>query len=207
MSDPRSPSPSRGRPGPGIRRGALALTALIITIVAPLAAEAPAQAHAVLEKTSPAKNAVLTASPPEVVLTFDEPPQQLGNVVQVTGPTGVVSQGTPTLSGAEIHQALNPDLPNGAYQVAWRAVSDDGHPVAGTFAFTIRAAATTTSPTPTQPTSSTPDSPTPTAATLPTQTTAQETSTAWPWILAAVVLLALIGFAIWRFTRHDKEAA
>jgi methionine-rich copper-binding protein CopC len=199
MSVSRSPAPWRARPR--IRRGILTISALVLTITPLVATETPAQAHAVLERTSPAKDAILPAAPTEIVLTFDEPPQQLGSAVQVTGPSGVVSQGTPTLSGTEIHQALSPTLPNGAYQVAWRVVSDDGHPVAGTFAFTIRAATTPTSATPTGPTTGTPDSATPAAATT------QEASNPWPWMVVAVALLALIGLSIWRFSRHDKEAA
>lgn len=185
----------------------MALAALVVVIGTLFAGVVPAQAHAVLEKTSPAKNAVLTTAPTEVVLTFDEPPQNVGDLVQVTGPAGVVSQGSPTLTGPSIHQALNTRLPNGSYRVTWRAVSDDGHPVSGTFAFTLNqssggAATATAGAAPSGSSTSTA-----TSAAMPAKAAAQDAGRGWlVWVAVAIAVLALIALAARRLTRHDTEA-
>jgi hypothetical protein len=181
----------------GIRRTASALGALVAIAVTMLVGGAPAQAHAVLVKTSPAKDAALSIPPTEVVLTFDEAPLQLGAVIKVTGPAGVVSLGSPRISGAELHQALSSSLAAGSYRVDWRAVSDDGHPVSGTYGFSLAHAAVGAA-------SSAP----PAAAGTDPAPVASSSPNRGPLIWAAIAVLALFAaFAFWRFPRNPKETA
>ncbi|MEW1954544.1 copper resistance CopC family protein [Terrabacter sp. NPDC080008] len=96
---------------------------------------AAAVAHDVLERTDPAEGTSITHLPPQVTLTFAEPPLQIGAQVVVTGPSGPVSSGAPTVRDRDVTQALSPSAPGGDYTVSYRVTSDDGHPVTGSFSF------------------------------------------------------------------------
>ena len=56
--------------------------------------------------------------------------QELGTEIAVTGPDAVDDGGVVTMP-------LPADLAAGAYTVDWRATSGDGHPISGSFAFTV----------------------------------------------------------------------
>jgi methionine-rich copper-binding protein CopC len=114
-----------------MRRLASALLALGLLVAAPAAAFA----HDVLERTNPADGTTVTQLPGSVVLTFSEAPLAIGAQVVVTGPSGPVSSGTPTIAGRDVTQAIAPTAPGGDYTVSYRITSDDGHPVAGSFSF------------------------------------------------------------------------
>jgi methionine-rich copper-binding protein CopC len=97
-----------------------------------------AWAHDSLESSAPADGATIATAPAALTLDFEEAPQALGAQVSVTGPDGAsVTDGDPTLSGATVTQQLADDLPAGAYVVDWQVASDDGHPVSGSFGFTV----------------------------------------------------------------------
>jgi methionine-rich copper-binding protein CopC len=87
---------------------------------------------------SPAVGSTVTVAPTEVVLTFDENVQDVGDAVLVTAPNGTrVDDGQPVISGATVTERLKPLLVAGRYSVTYRVVSDDGHPVTRTLAFTF----------------------------------------------------------------------
>jgi methionine-rich copper-binding protein CopC len=99
-----------------------------------------ASAHAVLEHTAPSAGNVPSA-PDAVTLTFDEPPRTRFSVVHVLAPDGHrVDGGQLTLDGSTVRQPLAGPRPAGTYTVDWRVVSDDGHPVSGSWQFTAAAA-------------------------------------------------------------------
>jgi methionine-rich copper-binding protein CopC len=113
----------------------LALGAGLVTSVI---SAAPASAHAVLIKITPAANGHLTSAPTNVVLTFDDPISSKFATVVVTSAAGVsVAQGKPTVLGGKVTQALSPSMASGAYRVAYRVTSADGHPVSGQSTFTL----------------------------------------------------------------------
>lgn len=114
----------------------LALGAVLVTSVI---SAAPASAHAVLVKITPDTDAQLTTAPKEVVLEFNEPVSTTFVTVVVTTDAGVtVARGKPTVLGARVTQPLTPSLASGGYRVAFRVVSDDGHPITGESKFTLR---------------------------------------------------------------------
>ncbi|MFM6850048.1 MAG: copper resistance protein CopC [Terrabacter sp.] len=115
----------------------LASLLLALGIGAGLAVGAPlaASAHDVLERTSPADGTTVSTMPASVVLTFSEDPLAIGAQVVVTGPSGPVSSGAPTVSGRDVTQAVATNAPGGDYTVSYRVTSGDGHPVSGTFSF------------------------------------------------------------------------
>jgi copper transport protein len=123
-----------------------------------LAAGAPAAgAHAYLQRSTPAQGSVVKTSPPLLTLHFSE---QVGTslagiqVLDAAGSnvaTGPVIQ--PFNVGSDLAVQLRPALPDGSYLVVWRVVSDDSHPTAGSYSFSVGragvvATATTATPDP-----------------------------------------------------------
>ena len=109
------------------------LVLLLLTIGFTLAVPATAQAHDVLEKTTPADGTTVQQLPGDVALVFSDQPLEIGLQVVVTGPTGNVAEGLPTIQGREVRQAISSAATAGEYTVAYRVTSDDGHPVSGSF--------------------------------------------------------------------------
>jgi methionine-rich copper-binding protein CopC len=98
---------------------------------------ASASAHAELESSTPAANAMLTTSPKQVVLVFGEKIQDVGDGIIVTSPNGArVDTGTTKVAGDTATQSLLPLTDTGAYTVRFRIVSADGHVVGSSYRFT-----------------------------------------------------------------------
>jgi len=138
-------------------RRTLGLLATTAALVGGTLALAPsASAHATLLKVSPADGATLTTAPRQVDLTFDEPVSSRFATIVVTGPSGEdATAGPVTVNGVHVSAALANGLASGEYRVAFRVVSDDGHPVTGQSRFTLNlpagdatGAAPTTAPAP-----------------------------------------------------------
>lgn len=101
---------------------------------------APAGAHDVLEGAEPSAGETLTEAPSELVLTYSDAVQQVGNRVSVTDSAGeVVAEGEPTADGSVVTFDLPEDLADGSYTTTWRVVSSDGHPISGTTDFIVAA--------------------------------------------------------------------
>ncbi len=116
----------------------VAVLGLLLGVVSSLLAATGASAHAVLKSVSPGDGARLGSAPTEVALTFSEPVSARFATVTVTGPDGGSSEaGTPSVEGATVTQALAAGLVSGGYTVAYRVVSEDGHPISGRTTFTL----------------------------------------------------------------------
>lgn len=102
----------------------------------------PALAHAHLIRETPAANAVLTAAPTELRLTFSEALEARFTTVKVTGP-GTASVATAGVAldpqnGALLIVPLRGPLAAGTYKVEWHAVSTDTHKTQGSYSFTVK---------------------------------------------------------------------
>ncbi len=98
----------------------------------------PASAHASLEASEPAAGAVLTSSPGEIRLTFDEPVSiGLGGIRLFDGDGVEVSIERARQPAAREVVAEAPALGPGSYVVDWQVVSADSHPAHGAFTFQI----------------------------------------------------------------------
>ena len=107
--------------------------AVVLLASAPL----PAAAHSALLGTTPADSAVVTTTIDEVTLVFNEPARGDFSTVAVHGPEGIdYADGPIRVVDSVVHQAVHP-LRSGGYEVAWRIVSADGHPVSGRFSFVV----------------------------------------------------------------------
>jgi copper resistance protein C len=135
---------TRTSPARRLRIAVLAAVALTVALGITLAAGAPAFAHDELIASSPESGEVLEAAPAEVALTFSGDIIEAGTAVVVVDHHGEeVEVGAPDVAGTEVTAALPADL-TGDYQVRWRAVSADGHPIEGTIDFGVGADATGT---------------------------------------------------------------
>ncbi|MDO9455883.1 copper resistance protein CopC [Nocardioides sp.] len=122
-----------------IKRAALLLAALAAVLVTVVGAAAPASAHATLVGTDPAEGEVLAATPDVVTFTFDEPVSLPAGAVQVFDAAGEPVDSDSTSRDTVITTDLPDELADGSYVVVWRAISADGHPIAGSLTFSVGA--------------------------------------------------------------------
>ncbi|MDG4800377.1 copper resistance CopC family protein [Micromonospora sp. WMMD980] len=111
---------------------AAALTALL------LAPAAPAAAHNALQSAAPAQDARLTAAPTSVTLRFlQRLNPEFTTIVLSDAERRKVPTGVPAVDGTAGTVTVDQPLANGTYTVAYRVVSADGHPVQGSYRFTV----------------------------------------------------------------------
>jgi methionine-rich copper-binding protein CopC len=96
-----------------------------------------AAGHASQTGSSPAAGAVLEAAPTSVEVTFDTPLMDVGAALVVRSEDGTVVSDAPEVDRTAIRVAVPPDAPPGTYAVAFRVVSQDGHPITSTFDYTV----------------------------------------------------------------------
>lgn len=197
------------------RRVSAFVASLLVALVALLVLPAsPAFAHDELVSTDPPADAVLDALPEQITFTYsaDILTEQGTAVVEVTDATGAsLTEGTPVVSGTDVTQTLAGSA-SGAVTVKWRVVSSDGHPIDGTFSFTVNAAtptptatASTPTATPTAPATTTPTVATPDATATPSETASS--ASPLPWILLVVALVIVAGAIVWLFVARGRSGS
>ncbi|WP_129338829.1 copper resistance CopC family protein [Cellulomonas endophytica] len=146
---PGRPAPERApRTGPAPAVVVAAVAALVALLgLGGLATAVPAAAHDALVGSSPAPDETVPASPERLTLQFGDVPLDLSNQLVLTGPDGAAGPAlTPVVEGTTVVADLPEPLAAGAWTLAWRVVSADGHPVEGTIAFTVAPAAPAATP-------------------------------------------------------------
>lgn len=110
-----------------------------------------AHAHAVLLESSPPADAVLAEAPRQIVLRFNEPIRPV--VVRLLIADGAESIELGRLEAVDTELRATPPagLRDGSYVLSYRVTSADGHPVVGSFMFTVGARGASGSPGLTQP--------------------------------------------------------
>lgn len=145
---------------------AAGVAALLLSAMAVLGLADPAAAHDELVSSYPEADASLTKSPDEITLEFS------GSLTDTDGATVVeiideqganVAIDPVDVSTTFITQHVAPDANTGVFTVRWEAVSSDGHPISGEYAYAV---SEETAAAPTAATSPTP---------APTESTAQPT--------------------------------
>jgi copper transport protein len=109
---------------------------LAVLVLVGLAFPASALAHASLTGKSPSYRERVSASPPAVVLRFDQAIEFLPKAIAVLDGRGKNVAGETRLRSRSLVAAL-PRLPRGPYTVRWRAMSNDGHVVSGVYTFGV----------------------------------------------------------------------
>ncbi len=131
-----------------ITRAALGMLALLIGLwLAPAAA-----AHTDLTSSNPKNGATLKTPPSQVSLTFTEEVKDPAYVVVSVGASKLKTS-DPVIDGRTVSVDLG-EAETGAYRVAYRVISVDGHPVSGVIKFNV--AGSEASPTPEESVTATP---------------------------------------------------
>lgn len=102
----------------------------------------PAYAHDELVSTNPAADTTLEQAPSELELTYSGDIMDVAgaNQVRVTNAAGeTVTEGEPEVDRTVVTQDLATQETGDTYTVTWRVVSSDGHPIQGTFTYTVGA--------------------------------------------------------------------
>lgn len=94
------------------------------------------QAHTVLSSSVPADNAVETAAPETLTLSFSTEVRLTGLSMEDASGAAIDLGSIPTATQREFLIPA-PKLPPGTYQVSWRAVGADSHVVSGDFRFEV----------------------------------------------------------------------
>ncbi|MPV89598.1 copper resistance protein CopC [Georgenia ruanii] len=177
------------------------MVGLLLVLVA-----APARAHDVLLSASPEDGAHLTSAPPTVTLTFNNDVLDINPAIVVRDAAGQpLTDAKPAVTGHTVSLALPSEVPNGGYQVTWRVVSSDGHPIEGHFAFTVDVpAAPAPAPSTSAPSATAEASPSATAAQSPS--TGASTGAAGPVVWGVVVLVVLVAAAVVAVVRRRRRA-
>jgi methionine-rich copper-binding protein CopC len=124
------------------RRGAVRrITAPLAVVIAGLllacAVPGGVAAHAALVTSTPVAGDIVTAVPPEAVLTFSEA-LQAGSTFAVLDDTGAtIATGAPDPADASVMRGALPALRPGVYEVRWTSVAADGDVERDTFWFTV----------------------------------------------------------------------
>jgi MYXO-CTERM domain-containing protein len=129
-----------------MRIARLVAAAVVATILAVLPS-GPAWAHNSLTKASPAKNATLDEAPDSVELTFLQKVDPAALTITVTdAQQRAVPTGAARADGKTGSVEFGEPLGNGVYTVTYRVVSQDGHPVQGSYRFTVADPAASSAP-------------------------------------------------------------
>lgn len=112
---------------------------VLLLVALALTGATPAAAHSLLLGATPAPDAVLTASPPAVVLRFNNRIEKRLSRVRLVDERGTVAAAPTRADGetAESLEAAVPPLAPGTWRVEWQVFSIDGHVVTGSYRFRL----------------------------------------------------------------------
>ncbi|MCZ4518017.1 copper resistance protein CopC [Rhodococcus ruber] len=166
----------------------------VLTLVATALSIAPASAHAALQSSNPAENAVFDTAPDEVTLTFNQAVESNFATVTVIAPDGIDwAASDPVVDGSTVTVDLDGLGAAGEYTIGYRVVSADGHPITGSIPFQLTQAAAAP---PVADLDFTNEAATPTSQDTEARTAAntEDTDSGFPlWTIGAVV--AVVGAA------------
>ncbi|MBP7242961.1 MAG: copper resistance protein CopC/CopD [Amaricoccus sp.] len=107
-------------------------------MIAALIVGGRASAHAQLVATTPAAGAVVAEAPGEVVLEFSEPVAPL-SVRWFPPDGGAALDGAARAEDSRLVATVPDGLGTGTLLLSWRVVSVDGHPIGGSYVFSVGA--------------------------------------------------------------------
>jgi methionine-rich copper-binding protein CopC len=186
------------------------LLAVLLCLGFTLVGAPSASAHDELVSSTPGTNERFTTAPSSVALRFSAPLLKIGHEIRVIDAASKNwVQGESVLARETLTQPLAGDLPPGEYQVRWRVVSSDGHPINGSYSFLVGADAQPGSvPAPGSGASEAKAS-TDTAAQPQSASTSGQPVSLPGWVLAAGIGAAagLALYLIWAVVRGVRKAA
>ncbi|MEV0235499.1 copper resistance protein CopC [Nonomuraea sp. NPDC050786] len=180
------------------------LGAALAGALALMVTASPALAHDALKSSSPAKGAQVD-SVKEIELEYSAG-VKFPFVVLHDAAGKAVPLGKPRLAGPKVLTDVPQPLAPGAYVIAWRVVSSDGHPIEGEIPFSVKGSASSSassSPTGGQPTTN----PAPQAAVSAAAGERSAASGGIPgWIWGGLAVLVVLGaFVLIRTARRGPD--
>ena len=129
---------NRSKVGASLRGVVLMMLCIMAQVALPAS---PVAAHAFLESSDPASNAVLPTAPQSITLTFTEPLETSYSRAELFDETGAQVPGATSTIGPQ-PRTMTVEIPsglgNGTYSLLWRSLSTvDGHTAQGYLPFTI----------------------------------------------------------------------
>lgn len=185
---------------PTTLRGRSVLVVLIVGVLSVLPSVA-ATAHSAMTGSNPTSGSTLTAMPKELELQFNEDLQEMSLSMVLRHDDETVAELEPRLDGAVV-RATPPDetWASGEYQLVYRVVSEDGHPLSGSVPFSLDVeeasapADPTATPSAAAPATAEPSTSQASAAAEPDSSSTGVTAA----IVVGVVVLALVGAVLVR---------
>lgn len=176
----------------------------VVAGLAVLGVVGPAQAHDQILSSAPESGAKLDTAPTQIKLTFSETPMEdSAKMVAATSGGQKIPLDEPTVKGKVVTVPW-PTQDAGSFDVNWRVVSSDGHPINGTIAFQVLGSTES----PTVPVESPSDS---TVTTQATPTAESESSTSnmggmIAGLAAAIVAATILVVILVRRRDQDDDA-
>lgn len=125
------------------------MVVLLVAAGCALIGAGTAQAHSALVGSTPSADAALDAAPVSVELVFNQEIQtSFANVTVSTADGTQVGAGDPSVQGERVSLSTTPQMPSGTYTVGYRVISEDGHPITGSYTFTLNVAPNAAAPSP-----------------------------------------------------------
>ncbi|MCD9197857.1 copper resistance CopC family protein [Aeromicrobium wangtongii] len=122
---------------PSTLRGRSVLVVLLVAALSVMPTRG-ASAHAALTSSNPSAGSSVSSLPAEIELQFNDELSDLAPALILRHDGRTLAELQPRIDGTLLRaDAPGLDLPDGAYQLVWRIVSVDGHPVSGSIAFRI----------------------------------------------------------------------
>ena len=101
-------------------------------------------AHLSLRASSPEQDEMVRTSPEAVTLWFTQAPQMAGTSVRLLPKGGQPLELAAATARRDdpkiIELKVSETLPDGGYEVMWRAMAQDGHTIRGDFGFSVQTA-------------------------------------------------------------------
>ncbi|SCG18673.1 hypothetical protein GA0070610_5024 [Micromonospora echinofusca] len=176
------------------RRPTLVAAALVAAALL-LVPAAPAAAHNTLRAASPADGDRLATPPTRVTLEFTQRLDPTFTTIALSDAARrKIPTGAPAVDGTKGTVTVDETLGEGTYTVAYRIVSADGHPVQGSYTFTVAAGGDTAGGPTAAPAAAPPAAGSAAAATGPAAATGSDGSgTGVVALVAAGGLVAVLG--------------
>lgn len=117
-------------------------TRVLLAVAAVGASAATAWAHAELSRAEPVPDSVIAQAPLQVRLQFSEAVEATPDAIVVRGPDGARADGGNARARDDAPSRVEASLDarvQGTYAVEWHVLSGDGHPISGSYIFSVGA--------------------------------------------------------------------
>lgn len=157
-------------------------------------------AHDVVDSSEPAQGATLDAPPASVSIKLSDTPEQQVALTLV-GPEGKhYEQGPTAVQDEVVSVAVAPLGPAGVYEIGYRVLSSDGHPITGAVPFRLRSPGPGAAPATQSTGAGAGVQPEPGASVQPSTQAGREGPPMWPFVALVVVVGAALALALRRRT-------